>query len=389
MKRIFLFLLLIGQLCAVSAFAENGTAGPGEEDHHGSLLSPESAIMGLETKNSLTLSQIVQNELQTPVIYIGEQHTDYKDHLVQLGVIMGLARSGRKFAIGMEMFQKPFQPALDKYIAGEISEREFLSQSEFFQRWSMNYLMYRDIIEFAKEHKIPIIALNIREEIVNRVAEVGLEGLSAEEKQEIPRDLDLSNQAYRERLSAIFEHHIKHGGMKFDNFYASQILWDETMAHSVAQYLKEHPEGQMVVLAGAQHVTYKEGIPNRAFRLSGKNFATIIIGCDEGACNRDVSDYLLFSPPADVPEPPLLGIYVSEKPGEPVIEKIGAGGNAEKAGLKKGDILREVDSWPIKSVYDVKIALVNKKAGDVFKVKVLRPGLLGKGKVLEIPLVIQ
>jgi hypothetical protein len=57
----------------------------------------------------------------------------------------------------------------------------------------------------------------------------------------------------------------------FDNFYQSQILWDETMAHSAAAFLKENPEYQLVVLAGEEHIMYGSWIPHRLNRLRSQS----------------------------------------------------------------------------------------------------------------------
>ena len=48
---------------------------------------------------------------------------------MELEIIKDLHRRGRNIAIGMEMFQRPFQKALDDYIEGKIDEREFLKSN--------------------------------------------------------------------------------------------------------------------------------------------------------------------------------------------------------------------------------------------------------------------
>ncbi len=172
---------------------------------------------------------------------------------------MRLFEKGRKFAIGMEMFQKPFQKAIDEYLSGVIDEREFLKRTEYFKRWSFDFNLYSEIVEFARAKGIPIIALNQRSEIVDKVAKGGLDALSGEERKEIPQDMDMSDKSYEKRLKEVYENHPH--GTTFENFYQSQILWDETMAHSAARFLEEHPDYQMVVLAGSEHIMYGSGIP--------------------------------------------------------------------------------------------------------------------------------
>ncbi|GBD97399.1 MAG TPA: hypothetical protein ENG83_09705 [Nitrospirae bacterium] len=52
------------------------------------------------------------------IVYVGEVHDVSAHHAVYLEIIAGIYRRHRKIAIGMEMFQKPFQGILDGFIAG-------------------------------------------------------------------------------------------------------------------------------------------------------------------------------------------------------------------------------------------------------------------------------
>jgi uncharacterized iron-regulated protein len=231
-----------------------------DETRRGLSFSLYEQVTGIEPGKRFTLDDIIDRIIDKTVIYIGERHSSYEDHRLQLEVIRKLFRRGRKVAIGMEIFQRPFQKALDDYIEGKISEKEFLKASEYFKRWSIDYLLYREIIEFARAEGIPLVALNLRSEIVKKVSKGGLDSLTEEEKEAIPEDMDMSDEDYKNRLREVFE---RHEGESFDNFYQSQILWDETMAHSVDGFLKKNPGYQMVVLAGRGHIIYGSGIAKR------------------------------------------------------------------------------------------------------------------------------
>ena len=94
----------------------------------------------------------------------------------------------------MEMFQRPFQQVLDNYVGGKISERTFLKRSEYFKQWGFDYNLYKPILDFARAERIPVIALNQRREIVDKVAKNGLDSLSEEEKKDIPLTDELCRQ---------------------------------------------------------------------------------------------------------------------------------------------------------------------------------------------------
>ena len=69
------------------------------------------------------------------VVLLGEAHDNADHHLWQLQALAMLLGQRGDLAIGMEMFQTPFQQVLDDYLADKIDERAFLEKSEYFTRW--------------------------------------------------------------------------------------------------------------------------------------------------------------------------------------------------------------------------------------------------------------
>ena len=353
-----------------------------EKSERGISYSLYKPVLGINPKQAIKLEDIINTVIDKPIIYVGERHPNYEDHKVQLKVIMELFQRGKKFAIGMEMFQKPFQKAIDDYLSGAINERQFLKSSEYFKRWKYDYNLYREIIEFAKAKRIPIVALNLQEEIVKKVAEGGLDALTQEERKEIPQDMDMRDEAYKERLEGIFKLHEKLMIKNLDYFYQSQILWDETMAHSIAEFMNNNPGYQMLVMAGEEHIIYDSGIPQRTFRLNGKDYATLINGVSD-ELDKDIGSFVLFPATMTPPASPKLGVLLKEKDKKVQIEGLLPGSIASRAGLKKGDTIVSVDDWKVESVEDVKIALFDKKEGDKIKVKIIRKRFLFGKKVIE------
>jgi uncharacterized iron-regulated protein len=346
------------------------------ETDRGMVFNLHDPVEGADPGRSLHLREIIDAISDKPVIFIGERHTNYEDHKVELAVITGLYKKGRKLAIGMEMFQRPFQEAIDGYLSAALDEREFLERTEYFKRWSFDYNYYREIIEYARAKSIPIIALNQRTEIIDKVSRGGLDALSAEERKEIPQDMDMSDESYKTRLKEIYEDHPR--GSTFENFYQTQILWDETMAHSAARAFEEKPDSQMVVLAGANHIMYGSGIPDRIRRLTGKDYVTLIIG----GFGRDIGTYVLFPRPVEPPFTARLGVIAKEAGGAVTINEFSHDSLALKAGLKEGDIITFINDRRIETVSDLKIALFDKEPGQAINVKVVRKRfLLGDSKL--------
>ncbi|MDQ7786884.1 MAG: ChaN family lipoprotein [Thermodesulfovibrionales bacterium] len=357
-----------------------------DDSENGIAFSFDESVLVFQPQKAEMLKDILPSLLHVPIIYLGERHTSYEDHKVQLEVIQYLHEKGRKFAIGMEMFQQPFQKSIDEYLDGTLNEREFLRATGYYKRWQYEYNNYREIVEYAKARHVPLKALNIRSEIVQKVAATGMDSLSDSEWKEIPGSMDMSDWEYRARLEQIFENHRHQGNRSFENFYQSQILWDETMAHAIAQFMEENPGHQMVILAGAGHVIYGSGIPKRAFRLNGKQYTVVVP--DEAGIDRDAGNFVLF---AEQQEPPLtlkLGIMANKTETGLKIDQIVPRSIAAAAGIEEGDILVALDDWKIAEIEDVRIFMSDKQRGDTIKLTVLRKKFLFGYKPLELTVTI-
>ncbi|MFK8181857.1 MAG: ChaN family lipoprotein [Phormidesmis sp.] len=255
---------------SVQAAALNSSDGSAERQ----LLAQEKDaskqrdVQGDRTNSDVDNSSVLAAIASSQVIYLAETHNDSADHDAQLAIIQALNAEG-DIAIGLEMFQRPFQAALDDYLAGNSDEEGLIAASEYETRWGFDWEFYAPILRYAKANNIPLIALNTPAEITRKVAKTGLESLEGDDLKYIPpvSDIDLSDQDYRDWISAVFS---AHGGaghsLDFDNFFAAQVLWDETMAERVVQQLAAQPERQVIVLAGEGHVLNGYGIPNRVER---------------------------------------------------------------------------------------------------------------------------
>jgi hypothetical protein len=142
------------------------------------------------------LNGLIDKLASRRLVFVGETHDRYEDHLNQLAIIDGLRLRGKDVAIGMEPFQQPFQGDLDAYIAGTIDEAELLRRTDYFERWRYDYRLYRPILRLARAHGIPVIALNLEREITEAVGDGGLEALDSAQRSRIPVDLDRSDPAY-------------------------------------------------------------------------------------------------------------------------------------------------------------------------------------------------
>jgi S1-C subfamily serine protease len=147
------------------------------------------------------------------------------------------------------------------------------------------------------------------------------------------------------------------------------------MAANAADYLNNNPGSRMVILAGSGHVAFGSGIPSRLGRRTHTSYA-IVLNSGENI-EPKIADYILLSNKEQLPPAGTLGANLQEGGGECRIRSLDPAGAAEKAGLKRGDALVEVDGQPVKTVGDVRLALWDKKPGQRILVRIRRGGRLG------------
>jgi uncharacterized iron-regulated protein len=344
--------------------------------------------MGIAVPQALSFAAIMEQLGEKRVVYVGESHTRYEDHLLQLRVIRALFAQNPKLAIGMEMFSREAQPVLDRYLAGELNEREFLKQSGYFSKWGYDYRLYREIINFARRHHLPIVALNQEKGIVSKVFKEGLASLSEEELAKIPMDRDLTIPGYRERIAEAFAMHSKNstGPEQFNGFFQAQALWDETMAESVSAFLTAHPEHRMVVLAGQGHTDKATAIPPRVARRLPNIRQAVILNSAGEAIEPSEADYLIFAQAAELPPVAVLGVMLGNTPEGPRVEGLSEQSKAGAAGIQEKDIIVSLDEEPVTTIDDLKIILLGKKTGKPVTVRVKRKSdsLVSQESILSI-----
>lgn len=244
-------------------------------------------------------SEILRELEKADVVYLGEIHDSLEDHQAQLEIIQQLMAQNGKVAIALEMFQRPFQRAIDDYLAGKITESQLVAQTEYNERWGFPWEYYAPILRFAKENNLPVLATNTPTEVTRKVARSGLEVLSPEDRQYIPpfSEIRTDNAAYQQMLLDVFSQHQAggHGNSDgFERFFLAQVLWDETMAESISQFIVANPDYQIVVLAGQGHIVYGHGIPSRvARRLNHRPLVqrSVLLNPAEDLLGPSIADY--------------------------------------------------------------------------------------------------
>ncbi len=358
----------------------------------------EGDILHITTGIELSEEALMDLLAEKRVVYVGESHTNLNHHRLQLAVLKALAlRHPGRLALGMEMFNQGAQVDLDRFIAGEIGEREF--QKLWYENWASDYEYYREIMEFARQEGIPVIGLNATDQMVMAYARKGLEGLPDDLKEAVP-EMDANDPFHRQSVEAVYQGHMptgKAGKKAFDRFYQTMLLWDETMAQTVVDYLS-HPNSQdrvMMVMAGGFHVGYGFGIPRRVFRRLPVSYAVLLPHTDKVPDHMRmdvvppsiplyVADFVWKTEFEDIPEGARLGVMMEMKEKGVTVLNISPDSSAAQAGIRKGDVIVSFDGEKIRETFDLSYLVRKKQWGDEVILKILRDG-----ESLDLPVTFQ
>lgn len=340
-------------------------------------------ILSSKEGTFLEFADVIDALANIPVVFVGETHDQLPHHQAQNKVFRALYDKDKNIALGLEMFQRPYQKQLDEYVAGNISESEMLNQTGYFERWGFRWKYYQPMVKFARENKVKVVALNIPTEISRKVARQGLVSLNEKEKKLIPEEVDTTNKAHHDYIRSVYENMGQHKEMiKFKNFYESQCLWEDGMADSIARYFKDEPKSRMVVCVGSGHIIYKFGIPERMSKRTKLSYKTIIAvnigGLDSfiKECETNQlppADYFWFTESYTETKRVMLGVTVVPAPdGGLSINGIEKGSRAEQAKLQTGDIITKAEGQPLTNSIDLRLILEDKREGDEIELTIIR-----------------
>lgn len=321
------------------------------------------------------------------VLFVGESHTSVEFHAVQLSVMKALAKRGRHVMLGLEMFPYTEQASLDKWNAGSVEESRFVDESRWYRMWGYHWNYYRDIFLAAREHKIPIHAVNTPREVVSAVRKKGFKELTPEEAAHIPSRIDTDNAEHLRLFKAYFTgddamHTASMGDDMWNAMFRAQCTWDATMGYNAVQALKTHgkPDSIMVVLIGSGHVSYGLGAERQArLWFDGKMASLIPVPVEDDKGEKPVvrasyADYLWGVAPEKDPPYPSLGLSTPErKDGEPAkVIAVSKGSVAARAGFQVGDVLLAMDGVPLDKKETMATLMAGKRWGDTAEFRVRR-----------------
>ena len=213
-------------------------------------------IYDVKKQQIVSLDAIVSDFASANVLFFGEEHNDSVGHYLEATLFQKIAAAyPKKVALTMEMFHTDVQPVINEYLAGVISEKNFIKEA---RAWN-NYKDYRPMIEIAKQHQLDVIGGNAAARYSNAVTRGGLTVLAQLPSNSLqfiaPLPIDTATGRYYDKFIETLGGH-NMGSMKI---YQTQNFWDSTMAWSIAKYLKANKNVKVFQVNGRFHSDEKLG----------------------------------------------------------------------------------------------------------------------------------
>jgi len=220
------------------------------------------------------------------VVFVGELHDHIANHLAEMALLRAIHGRAPQLALSMEQFERDRQSTVDDYLAGKIGEETLTSGLG----WSNYAEAYRPLVEYAKDHHLPVIAANAPQKIVRCVAREGvsfLSALPALRRKLVAADLHTEDGPYKQKFWKFMEDNAAHGGPadaskkakdeRAEKSFAAQVTRDDTMAESIANFLRDRPGYRVMHVTGSFHVEENLGTMERLkIRLPNLKIALVL-----------------------------------------------------------------------------------------------------------------
>jgi len=331
---------------------------------------------------ALPAADVLAAMARRPVVLLGELHDRAEHHRWQLHTIAALHGRRPGMALAFEMFPRRVQAALDRWVAGELGEAEFLAAADWTTVWNFDPAIYMPLFHFARMHRIPMIAANVERSLIRAVAEKGYDAVPAAQREGVGRPAPAPD-AYVQMLLDVFREHptgdapAARDDARFRRFVAGQTMWDRAMAEAIAEAVKRDPERLVVAVMGRGH-TYPGAVPHQLRELGVAGTAVLWPHDRESDCStlaRSGAEAVfgLAAPKTAAPSPrPRLGVGLAVVAGGVRIEAVEGGSIAAAAGLRTGDVLVEMAGGAVKAIAEVRAVIERQAPGTWLPLRVRR-----------------
>lgn len=358
--------------------------------------------------------QLIEAAAGKSVVMLGEVHPNIEHHRWQLSAIGALHGRRPNMVLGFEAFPRAVQPVLDRWVAGELTEEQFLTETAWTKNWGFDPELYLPMFHFARLHRVPIVALNVERDFVSRIRDEGLDNIPEEERRGLTEPKAPSD-AYLDSLAEVFSQHQGAVGgdapgegdvpneqedageesaasgdqetgeqetdvkaesapedvrddPRFQRFVKVQTTWDRAMAQALAE-AAARPEAPLVIgVLGSGHLEQGFGVPYQLQDLGEIDAAVFLPVPPAENCESykgEVADALFVLPAltqvASGPDGPKLGVMIETADERVRVLQVMENSVAASADIRDGDAILQAAGVELKDTSEL-IGIVQQQA---------------------------
>jgi len=210
------------------------------------------ASPSLDDDPAVVARRIAARTRDVQIVYLGESHDNPYHHMDQARVLEAMLTEGARPALAFEMLAQDQQPAVVEAMRDGADPADVGKRLRWVERRWPDFEMYRPLFDLARRYGLPVVAIDLDQQTVRRIAKEGLGALPADERSRLVSRL--APEADRERGIAR-DIEAAHCGLLSSGVVVRMVdAWharNVTMARRILQALEQAP--QVVVIVGRGH----------------------------------------------------------------------------------------------------------------------------------------
>ncbi len=108
-----------------------------------------------------TYDDMIDAVAKAQVVYVGDYHTCNQSQRSFLRLLKTFIQRDKKLLLGLELIHRRHQSVIDNYLAGGLTEDEFIKKVGLRQHWVFDlWENFKPLFDFALYHKLPIAGID-------------------------------------------------------------------------------------------------------------------------------------------------------------------------------------------------------------------------------------
>jgi uncharacterized iron-regulated protein len=335
------------------------------------------------SRSQLTTPEVVARAADARIVLLGEDHDRPEHHWWELQMLAALNGRRADMVIGFEMFPRSVQGVLDRWVAGELDEEQFLLQTRWDDVWGIPARVYMPLFQFARMNRLPMVALNVARSLIGKVGQEGWEAIPLAEREGLSDPAPPAAQ-YAEKLAEVYRMHVDEGGMDGGNeeglkhFIQAQLVWDRAFAEGLSSAAKAHPDALVVGIMGRGHVENGYGVPHQLAALGVRDVQVFVPWDSARDCNDLVAGLADAVFGVERTAPPatrvMMGVLLEDAENGVRVTTVFPDSAAASAGIREGDVVVEAAGRSVTAPAELRRIVGERQPGDCLALLVRRNG---------------